>query len=410
MAVDGKVCGFHLRFQLVSPLFLGGAAQQAELRVPSIKAMLRFWHRAVDPAFSEPVGPGGPRRESSLWGAIGRRAGQSKVLLAITEQRLESRTWKELPLDRFNSGEGRHRKNGVRYLGYPFDLRDRDECSFFLPGGTFTLRVLLRARSGTRFVRGELLDTRELQTATATLWLLGHLGSLGSRSRRGFGALALLDWAPFGDAPAELKRAMAALPLLAATSTRDEWHAGFREGLEVLRGWFGTYDAPGHLAPHPHLGADTRAVLAERGFAQDQWLEALNALGRRLQDYRVRRNPDYDIAKNHLRALGREGGAYMRAAPGRVTFGLPLAFRFGSLRTKPNAMTLVPFEGRSAKERQPSLLFTRLALLSSSLYPLFLRLSGAVPGVDNTVGVRGAERGELRADHHALDAFMDTLE
>jgi CRISPR-associated protein Cmr1 len=430
-----NICGVLARLQIITPMFLGGAVPEAELRVPSIKAMLRFWHRAVDPGFSSIVEPHLIARESALWGGTERNAGQSKVLLTITEQALQRINWGSLDAERrrFNEGEGRKRKNGLGYLGYPFDFPQNKERTAFAPKGTFTLRLTVRRGS----TKGSSLaiDETEARTVVASLWMLGHLGALGSRSRRGFGALALLEWDTFGPVQAELRNALDALPLLVSRSGPDAWKAGVDEVRQKMRGWFGEYE-PGALSrmPHPHWGEHTRLAMLEPGFAANQWPEALNALGRKLQDFRVRSEPDYSIAKDHLRALAQralaqralahDGGQFMRAAPGRVTFGLPLTFRFGSLSTNPSDVTLVPYEqseqsvrreqsGRGEqKERQPSMLFARLVPLSGRVHPLFLRLTGAVPGFDGgpSVGDRRANRGGLPAAHHALDEFMDSLE
>ncbi len=49
----------ELQLTVVTPAFIGGAEPnaRAELRPPSIKGHLRFWHRAVNPEYRklEPV-------------------------------------------------------------------------------------------------------------------------------------------------------------------------------------------------------------------------------------------------------------------------------------------------------------------------------------------------------------------
>lgn len=396
-----QLFGVTARFRIVSPMFSAGASPEAELRVPSLKAALRFWYRAADPAFCGAPEPGRPIRESALWGGAERYAGQSAVSLVVTEQALQTRPWKSFDVRRFDEGEGRRRKNGVAYLGYPFGFKEHRERTAIVPDSTFTLRASLFTARG--------VDVWQLQGLAASLWLLGHFGALGSRSRRGFGSLSLLDWDTFGVPPPELAGILDSLPLLSSSSGRDTWNAGSSGVRATLRGWFG--ESGERPVEHPHWGRNARVAMSERAFGAAQWLDALNMLGRRLQDFRVRREPDYTIAKQHLLAKARAGGQFMSKAPGRVTFGLPLSFRFGSLSTRPSELTFVPLDERGqTAERHPSLLFARLVQVGDGLHPLFFRLSGSVPGIDTTVGDRRDRRGGLRAHESALDAFMDSLE
>jgi hypothetical protein len=67
-------------------------------------------------------------------------------------------------------------------------------------------------------------------------------------------------------------------------------------------------------------------------------------------------------------------------------------------------------EGHSKPlERHGSLLWLRLALLGQRLFPLFVRLDGALPGVHPPAMVRN-QRGPLRpASGTILDAFLEDL-
>ena len=73
-------------YRVTTPMFLGGAEQQAELRLPSFKGALRFWWRAsVWPT----VAAHGEslsnlyRREAEIFGSSEERIGQSKVGLRL---------------------------------------------------------------------------------------------------------------------------------------------------------------------------------------------------------------------------------------------------------------------------------------------------------------------------------------
>ncbi|MBO2534024.1 MAG: type III-B CRISPR module RAMP protein Cmr1 [Thermoactinomycetaceae bacterium] len=44
----------RVEFQIITPLVLSGADQGgAELRLPSVKGMLRYWYRALDPEYNQ---------------------------------------------------------------------------------------------------------------------------------------------------------------------------------------------------------------------------------------------------------------------------------------------------------------------------------------------------------------------
>src|SRR5262249_40638176 len=103
----------RIRYRVVTPAFLGGAdLSSAELRPPSIKAALRFWYRAVDPEFSKRDAPNAPIRESLIFGATERGAGQSKVLLTVTDEQLKYLNASAIPWEQFVEGRDRHAKNG----------------------------------------------------------------------------------------------------------------------------------------------------------------------------------------------------------------------------------------------------------------------------------------------------------
>lgn len=72
-----------VNMKLASPAFVGGADQsKAELRVASLRGLLRFWWRAIQP----PMTPTELReKESKLFGSTD--TGQSKFLARITEDK-----------------------------------------------------------------------------------------------------------------------------------------------------------------------------------------------------------------------------------------------------------------------------------------------------------------------------------
>lgn len=136
--------------ELVSPAMVGGADNQCDkpptLRPPSVRGQLRFWARAT----------GGPDLERRLWGDV--ESGQRVRILGAQ------------PLD-----EPRR-----AFLLPHHDGRRRTVSDMVPPGQ----RVLLRFA----IPRQELVEGLQ-----ANLWIWLHLGAIGRRSRRGYGALL---WEP----------------------------------------------------------------------------------------------------------------------------------------------------------------------------------------------------------------------
>ncbi|MBA4603667.1 type III-B CRISPR module RAMP protein Cmr1 [Thermoactinomyces mirandus] len=144
------------RFCSVTPLCLHGADKnQAELRLPSIKGALRYWYRAACPDFSEKT-DSGITKEELLFGGTRGKAGQSAFLMRLAK------------------------KEDIKIV------RDQYNRKCF-SGIKFELEFLLRPNLGNDIKP----DWRGLLTS---IWLLGHLGGLGSKSRKGYGTIALESW------------------------------------------------------------------------------------------------------------------------------------------------------------------------------------------------------------------------
>lgn len=383
--------GVELRFtfQVTTPLFMGGAdPTKPELRPPSLKGLLRFWYRAVDPNFA--------LREAALFGARGDGGGQSPFRLRVEPLDQPAMVgWSDLRPEQFNVGKDRGTRNGLVYLGFPFPMQGRRGIA---PGHRFVLSCRFR-----RPKAGLTPEFEEcLRAVTAAAWLLGHFGGTGSRARRGFGTLTLveevdirgIDW-PDGRA----------LPLISRLDSPEQATAALSAGLRTLREvWFpGAWGEGPMAARHPHLGARFDHRLISGAVAPGEWGKGLNGLGRLMQDFRQRRAPDYQSVKDELarvRPLDR--------TPERAAFGLPLTFRYGSLPgTKP--ITLAPYAEhlRSTHERHGSLIFLRLLQVGGMLHPLVTRLDGAIPGNAPPAAARGSGRRLQPTDGKLLERFLD---
>lgn len=169
-------------YSIVTPMFLGDASQKCTgFRVPSLKGALRFWWRALvwSKIQREHQNLGAAlrdlhRREGDLFGcAAGEESSaQSRVLLSAELERLTTTPSNQLLAPRTASD----RVDGIGYL-MGQGLRERDALN------PTSIRVKVLFRTGTS------IDQRE--EVERALMVLGLLGGLGSRARRGFGSLAL---------------------------------------------------------------------------------------------------------------------------------------------------------------------------------------------------------------------------
>lgn len=152
----------RLDLKVVTPLFLGGASVTGspEHRPPSLKGVMRFWHRAA--------GLGALKSEPRLFGSSsGKQAGQARFLLqaeAIPTANSVSSGFSELPL---------------KYLGYGVE----GKRSYIIPGTDLSMRLVFHPS----------LSVQDKGTVRRSLELMSYFGGLGSRSRRGFGSVVLAD-------------------------------------------------------------------------------------------------------------------------------------------------------------------------------------------------------------------------
>lgn len=246
------------KFRVNTPMFLGGADpanSPPELRVPSIKGALRFWWRALS------YGRVGndikqlAQEEAALFGSSEGEVGQSKVLLS-------ARTLGDPELRRkgsvLNDG-GQVVGDGARYLGYGLmgafgrDLGVLTRPCLLAPF-EFELDVLFHPD----------LNSAAKAQVIAALKIMGLLGGLGSRSRRGYGSISLLSL---------------------AQNEREIWRAP--ENMEGLQTELAAFlaGARGGLPSYTALSERARILLIA-GSAKDSALQLLSRLGRDFVFYR----------------------------------------------------------------------------------------------------------------------------
>ncbi len=290
------------RYRVTTPMFCGGADPSVpELRLPSFKGVLRFWWRAL--AWSQ---MGGnlqeiKAEEDRLFGSAA--GGQSKVSMWL--DRVPGT--QTVPVGRvLTVGSGRRQVvgEGARYLGYgvmeTFASRNKGKVAGQLIrpclGGGFTFTVRMRLRNSK--------DVGQLKDA---LILLGLVGGMGAKSRKGYGSLVLESLHVDGG---------------------EEWRSrrSINELAEHIGGLRPTHRRSA-LPPYTALSERSRFVLVTSDRTRP--LEVLNLVGREMMRFRSwghrgivlnesseqNFKDDHDLMKKHR---------YERDAhPRRVAFGLP---------------------------------------------------------------------------------------
>lgn len=241
---------FELEF--ITPAFIGGANQQAELRPASFVGLLRWWWRALK-------GECDVKRlreeEIKIFGGDGKMASPvylrvegdvSKGEDLINEYRL---SWS------FDKNRraliGPHA--GVGYLYYSMVALNK--------------REFIKADSRLRLT---LIGKDEfLKHYIASLWALVFLGGVGARSRRGGGNLTVIDYNP-------KDLGISFIP----TGYFDEWLV---ENLKRAKDLVGCSKTP--CNEYSNL-KNVKLVLSPREF--NTWFEALNDIGNRFMNFRIK--------------------------------------------------------------------------------------------------------------------------
>lgn len=184
----------HYTLRFATPAFLGNASQSGQWRTPPVKALLRQWWRVAYAA-----GQPGAVSLSALRNAEGRLFGMATVdsdgESRKSQVRIRLDHWDAGKLNSWDGLEQRkiHHPETERanyqvgphaYLGFgPLDGRSNtrfgDKCNAAIQSGA-------AAKLSLAFPAGA--QTHQLDRA---IWLLHHYGTLGGRSRNGWGSFSL---------------------------------------------------------------------------------------------------------------------------------------------------------------------------------------------------------------------------
>lgn len=393
----------QLEIEFLTPCFLGGAdpAKKAEWRAASVRGQLRWWLRAV-------VGGrfGGDlervREMETAW--LGRTDRRSPVRVStlgrpaqVTEENPRwgrslspeelARAWNLNPhqngwYEALERLRGPH-TNPLLYLGYGClantrsGIRMKRAC--LAPGAKGAIRLQLRRFAG---------QSSDESLWRHVVWAWLHLGGIGSRSRRGFGAMQLI-------------RAEGLLDGW-EVATREEFAAQVKALLDFSGRGEETADLPGwsHFSPRArvYLGAEPAADWAGALVRAGAWLMAFRRRYGMPRDERESlRNRDYSWAKTAAEPTSREH------IPDRAGFGLPLPF----------GKQIVTWGEHGADNRRASPLLISVARLDRRYFPVLTYLPAQLVPKGETLRFKGLHRplaAPTAEQENIVGAFLSDLE
>lgn len=211
--------------ELVTPAFLAGANQQTEdcdLRPATLRGHLRWWWRTLHAGFLDVNTL--RALEAAIWGDT-RAGGAVRIVIDRINGEGDARVaqlYDKQSKASFNAqqksgalgipnGDSRKTTQGLWYASYGMDegrQNGRRQRCVLEPPASWSLRLIARP---TRFFtdradvgdptkndRGKPITVEQaIDQAKVSLWLLCHIGAVGSKARKGFGSLAasgLDDW------------------------------------------------------------------------------------------------------------------------------------------------------------------------------------------------------------------------
>ncbi len=294
--------------ETVTPLFLGGTDPRGEpeLRSPAFRGALRYWWRALAGGVvgTDVAGP-----EAEIFGTTEKG---SRVIIRVHGAPATQPFQSHRP-----PGLQPRQSSGHDYLYWSMrGFRGEPGRKSIRPGERF--KVEIRAWPGAP-------DT-SLWHAGAALWLLLHLGGLGSRARRTAGSLIACS------EPQELNQPIPLPSFGVEASTGADLAKELGEGLCLLRESMARIlevRQPTTTGQFDVLHPDFCRIWVIAGRRPwKRWLEAVEGIGQVMRDFRNRRPPDYQNVRRWL-----TGKSKSEAAPPtveRAVFGLPLPFRYNS--------------------------------------------------------------------------------
>jgi CRISPR-associated protein Cmr1 len=270
----------------VTPLFMTGANDSiCEFRASSLKGCIRYWFRAIYPHMLS--------QESRLFGDTNHRSPliiRTRVNKGVLGQK----------------GDQRWHNTSIAYLGYGAIARDRQVRKTITQKAFFDIGSLFELELG--FKRS--LNDEDIVMILHSVWALFMLSGIGSRSRRGFGAVRIADIQ-------DRNQLCTQLPAFKFGS-RNEW-------LTTTRSFLDSIQIADKEYPHTAFNKQMQLIVMHQ---KSTAMEALRNIGDSFQRFRsyikdCQYPEDRDMMLNYLK-----NGNPPRIAPSRAAFGLPHNYFF----------------------------------------------------------------------------------
>lgn len=296
---------FEFKLKTVTPLIMSGADQgKFELREMSIAGAMRYWYRKLY----------GSNEEIKIFGSTGRKGRFRIYVHNISSRRKKVKDYKKL--------RGRYPDtNYGRNYFISILRRDAEERTVLPENETFNLSM-------------EILDEDFIKQVLGSFWAAVYIGGFGTRSRRGFGSLKVVnmnDNGSFVDHFIDIDETNLKRTVSFFGFSRDAFNIYMCDG-------FSGSDYKNHVRREisnygnfEYINGNYRRYVENSRSSRitcpcSNALECLDLVGWTLSYFRSYLNPDYNEAKSTQKREIDSNKIY------RSSFGLPINFYFSSIR------------------------------------------------------------------------------
>ncbi|MDW8464750.1 MAG: type III-B CRISPR module RAMP protein Cmr1 [Chloroherpetonaceae bacterium] len=312
---------------VITPMFLAGADQnKPELRVPSLRGELRWWLRALLGATTIQNADDLFSKESEVFGSVD-KVSEVTIKLSIVQEASDRAS---------NLFQQHNQMQGMRYLWYSTNLGQNNR-PYFKPEDTqFKVSFISK-------------NDDALKKAICAFWALSVCGGLGTRSRRGAGSFS----ARITYSDIEKNH----LPEFEIDFVPEN----FTKQFEKIERTFGSFPVKNARKAWPSF---SKVNIFRANLHAQKWQDAVEQVGKALQEFRNRRQPDYQNVKDFI-----QHGTIPQTVE-RAAFGLPLMFRYRSL-PNPNNSAIISLN-LDDSDRRASPLWISIIKLPNSQYDAVL--------------------------------------